>query len=785
MRNAFRSLRIAAGLLSVALLGIIGYQVSYELSGPDALLRRADKLSWLNSWVAAAPLYRRAESQFLREGRFSKALYARVSEIPASSESSISVPAQIAELRGDLELPQARDPETRLRILTILGMLETNYDAGMARETWAAAERLAIRDNHFLLASRAVGEQGIAAFLLGDIATAKSDVLRAWMVAKVADPAAHVRYASAFGAGLVELGKYQDALTPLDEAIKVAGRTPEMAYPTIAVTAKIQALSGLGKNQQALALATEELQRVSGYHFAGHLYELYQTRGRVYQDTGRFDLAVADYLQAANYANQLSYWRGLTQVDGLLANACLKQGNLQSALDSINAAISSNEHIPDELYFVPRDLALKAEILARMGDVSASNALYEKSADLLDALLSHAPTPTVERQLLNDLSFVYSGYFSSLVDQRNLPGAFVAIERARGRVEAQALADHSIVLPHAPTSSDGQLTALNVELLNTDIPSERARILSSIYDVEQQLDSGNRDSTAPPEPVPLSRLQEDLDPSEVMIEYVFGEEHSFALAVTREAVRCYPLPNRSIVERQVSRYRAELLQQRTDIALAQTLFDEILGPVKETNSKRSLIVVPDGQLHLLPFGALAQIGHYLVESHTVSAVPSGTVLDELRHRPGVIKSPLPYLGVAAWTSQAPRSATLLASIRRTIFGPERSQLVPLPESQHEVETIGTDLPRPSTILLGRHATETRFKQLPLSRYEVIHLALHGFVDPEFPDRSALVFAPEEPAIDDSLLQAREIRDLHLNAQLVIIPACCCIAALYHRDDAPL
>src|ERR1019366_8795638 len=72
------------------------------------------------------------------------------------------------------------------------------------------------------LASRAIGEQGIAAFLLGDIATAKKKVVKAWMVAKAADPGARIRYASMYGAGLVELHKYNEALGPLNEAIKFA-----------------------------------------------------------------------------------------------------------------------------------------------------------------------------------------------------------------------------------------------------------------------------------------------------------------------------------------------------------------------------------------------------------------------------------------------------------------------------------------------------------------------------------------------------------------------------------
>ena len=54
---------------------------------------------------------------------------------------------------------------------------------------------------------------------------------------------------------------------------------------------------------------------------------------------------------------------------------------------------------------------------------------------------------------------------------------------------------------------------------------------------------------------------------------------------------------------------------------------------------------------------------------------------------------------------------------------------------------------------------------------MIHLALHGYVDPEYPDRSALVFAPEQPHTDDGLLQVLEIRDLRFNASLITLSAC--------------
>ena len=774
MRVAFLPpFRIAAGLLLVVLLGVVGFQVLRWRNpvSPEAILARADQMSWLNGWIAAEPLYRQAELQFAQRHQPSKTLYARVSEMPAHSESSTSVPAQIAQLTNDLALPEAQEPETRLRALTILGMLEVNYDAGMARTTWADVEALALRQHQYLLAARAMGEQGIAAFLLGDIATAKKNVVKAWMVAKAADPGAHIRYASMYGAGLVEMHKYKEALGPLNEAIKVAGKTRGAAYPTIAITAKIEALSGLGENKEALVLAGEEMQRVSGYHLAGHLYELYQTRAGVYERMGQWDQAVSDYGQAVQYAKQLSYWRGLTQVDGSLATAYLHQGALQPALTTINEAIASNERIPDELYFIPRDLAIKAEIMARLGDNKSSILLYKKSADMLDALLSRVPTSTVERQLLADLSKVYSRYFEFLCDQGKTADAFRVIERARGRVEAQSLGHHEVLTPHEPNPAEQQLSKLNIDLLNTDESTARGHILDSIYETELQLDTDSTAGDKAPAPVDLGQLQRELRPSELFVEYVLDNPHSYALALTHNTVHRYTLPPRDELEQESTQYRSEILKQKTDLALAQQLFNGLLGGIPEFKEKQALIVVPDGKLHLLPFSALVDKGQYILTSHLVSVAPSGTVLHILEHRAEHIeKGDLPYVGVAAWTTNTPPH-TLLASIHRAVYGPVRRELVALPESRHEVEAIAADLPKPSTILLGDSATKTNFKQLPLGQFSVIHLALHGYVDPEIPDRSALVFAPQQQAMDDGLLQIREIRNLHLNASLVTLSAC--------------
>jgi CHAT domain-containing protein len=270
--------------------------------------------------------------------------------------------------------------------------------------------------------------------------------------------------------------------------------------------------------------------------------------------------------------------------------------------------------------------------------------------------------PSNFRQLLSDLSEVYSGYFASLNNQGRTADAFRVIERARGRVETQALTHHEVIAPHEPNPTERHLTELNLALLNTDESAARGHILDAIYQTEQQLDSGSTAVATAPAPVDLGQLQSDLRPSELFIEYVIDSPQSYALEVTHETVHRYTLPSKDVLEQEVTQYRSEILQQRTDLALGQQLFNSLLGEIQELKEKQSLIVVPDGKLHRLPFSTLASGGHHVLASDVVTVAPSGTVLHILRHRANETTSDdLPYVGEAAWTTNSSSPATLPAS----------------------------------------------------------------------------------------------------------------------------
>jgi len=490
----------------------------------------------------------------------------------------------------------------------------------------------------------------------------------------------------------------------------------------------------------------------------------------VHQRRGDWQSAIVEYSEAVRCARQLTYWRGITEGSGRLAEAYEHQGDLPAGLAAIDEAIEANRHIADELYFVPRDLAIKAEIEAKLGRKAEAEDLYQKSADLIDAMLTNTPTPNVELTLISDLGGVYAGLFKLASDTGDYSKAFQIIEKARGRVEAQGLANHVPVSPHEATPAEKKLNALQLELIDTDEPKRRQQILDEIYETEvQQFGTSAIGREARVNPVALEKVQHKLQSTELLLEYVLQSPESYVLAITRESVRRYALPDKNGIETAAKAYRESVRQKKADSGTAKWLFEALLDGLPEYHQKSSVIIVPDGSLHLLPFSGLVdEHGQYALVTHAISTTPSGTVLSLLRDRPANIAAQRPYLGIAAWTEPETRPGFL-----RAIFGPSRSELEALPESREEVESIGAMLPKPSTILLGAEATKDSFEQLPLDHYEVVHLALHGYVDPEFPDRSALVFAPllAKSSGDAGFLQVREILKLHLNARLVTLSAC--------------
>ena len=103
----------------------------------------------------------------------------------------------------------------------------------------------------------------------------------------------------------------------------------------------------------------------------------------------------------------------------------------------------------------------------------------------------------------------------------------------------------------------------------------------------------------------------------------------------------------------------------------------------------------------------------------------------------MVNAALPVNSLTLGSLLGASDSTAKGPIVRTASGLARKQFTPLPQSKEEVDDIARrTLSKPSMVLVGDDATEARFKSLPLEDYNVVHLALHGYVDEEFPERFA-------------------------------------------------
>jgi CHAT domain-containing protein len=94
----------------------------------------------------------------------------------------------------------------------------------------------------------------------------------------------------------------------------------------------------------------------------------------------------------------------------------------------------------------------------------------------------------------------------------------------------------------------------------------------------------------------------------------------------------------------------------------------------------------------------------------------------------------------------------------------------LPGTAEEVLSVAGIAGARSVVLMGPKATEATFRSQPLEKVRILHMAVHGISSVVSPDRAALVLA-RSTSDDDGLLQAREISELNLAAELVTLSAC--------------
>jgi len=290
---------------------------------------------------------------------------------------------------------------------------------------------------------------------------------------------------------------------------------------------------------------------------------------------------------------------------------------------------------------------------------------------------------------------------------------------------------------------------------------------------EVKLKNSELSSLISVDPPSCSQIQSLMDPDVELLEYYTTTDKIYAWLVSKEDIRVYEigvtekelrekvdrllLPNISnrprkaepmIVyvdreEKETGEGEREENRKRFQ-SVSKELYEAILAPVSNDIKAKNLIVVPHGVLHKVPFGALTDGSNYMIDTYTISVLPSASVLEYV--------------------------------VKKRKEGKEKALVLANPKTEHmplgfaEVEGRMLESLFPSREAYYREkATETTAKRRA-SDFNVIHFATHGEFNERQPMQSGLLLTRDDE--NDGYLQVHEVFEMDLkNANLVTLSAC--------------
>jgi len=395
--------------------------------------------------------------------------------------------------------------------------------------------------------------------------------------------------------------------------------------------------------------------------------------------------------------------------------------------------------------------------------------------------------------------------------------AVLARELTGGTDEASRLFRQAVTLTRQAERARIELARLDDLAKPSPQEQVRARVLRATLDTSQKeqlttqaaLSSFPRFRAVSSDTIPLGDLQKVLRPGEAYYRMTIVGDHVYAMMVTPEAAHAVKLDVTSNqLNEQVDALRDTISKvengQRTtypfDVALSHQLYGELFGAFAAAlPSVKHLIFEPDGAMLRLPINLLvmdqASVDAYNQRASTgdeaaydfrgvswlgrdrdISTSVSPRSFAQLRSVPPSAGRH-EYLGLGENTPPSSLSEGQIPSAA------DRDCILPLsswahPISAKELEIAGSLLrqydPNGVQIMTRDQFTDTAIKaRADLDQYRILHFATHGVVTA----RAAKCAA--QPALltsfggagSNGLLTFKDIFDLHLDADVVILSAC--------------
>jgi CHAT domain-containing protein len=510
--------------------------------------------------------------------------------------------------------------------------------------------------------------------------------------------------------------------------------------------------------------------------------------GRAYRLQGKYPEALAHYQQSLNIFLEVNDLSAAIGSMNAMSEIYFLQRNYGRSLELANRASELVEKLHYSYNWASLTAAARAQVaLGRTAEarknLETSVARIEGRRNVSEGI-EEFEGETLPYQMLVDLSF-----------SENKPAdAFAYAERSKARSLLDVLQTGKVDITRSMDVQEKEQERTfkaDIALLNNRVSAEKDK--SKLDELDRKLDEKRRDFDVFHQSLyfrhPELRVQRGEmtpitvdgavallpDVSSAFVEFVVTETKTYALVLTKDpggkpltGTYSIDLSQKELADR-VEAYRSAIAAGDLDLeGPGRKLYDLLLKSAEaRLAGKTNIVIVPDGPLWNLPFQALqTPSGKYLIEQAAVSYAPSLTALGEMQKKNrGKKTSDASLLALGNPTLNKETSEKLKA-----VFMNE--SLEPLPEAERLVNTLGKMYgPRRSKIYTGDGAREQTAKA-ESPKYRIVQFAAHGILNNRSPMYSHIVLSQkQDDPNEDGLLEAWELKELDLKADMVILSAC--------------
>ena len=351
--------------------------------------------------------------------------------------------------------------------------------------------------------------------------------------------------------------------------------------------------------------------------------------------------------------------------------------------------------------------------------------------------------------------------------------------------------------------SSKQNTEAQIQALEKEI----AALLQQYQQVKAQIraTSPRYAALTQPQSLTLAQIQSSiLDKDTLLLEYSLGEERSYLWAVSKTNITSYELPKRAEIEATAKQFYQSLKKPRRisvgsafgepkDVEVATKLSQMLLQPVTKELGNKRLLIVSDGALQYLPFGALLKPNNQtrktqptpLLVEHEIVNLPSVSTLAVLRKEVNN-RQPAPkaiaILADPVFSSDDPRLKSPQQLDKRNLNDLDLSRAARdigvsferLPFTRTEADRILGLVPdalRKEAFDFGANRAIATSPEL--SQYRIVHFATHGILNSTQPELSGVVLSlfDNKGMPQNGFLRLHDIFNLNLPAELIVLSAC--------------